>query len=88
MMVPQRRLRIYVGYDSPLIIKYLKLPTWDLFTVWLFDCHFYEYVFPTLGGERKQLEKFIGWNELSLSLLDPRTKECELEVQRIIHFQN
>jgi len=45
-------------------------------------------VFPTLGGERKQLEKNIGWNELSLSYLDPRTKECELEVQRIIHLQN
>jgi len=26
------------------------------------------------------LEKDIGWNELSLSHLDPLTKECELEV--------
>jgi len=26
------------------------------------------------------LEKDIGWNELSLSYLDPRTKEYELEV--------
>jgi len=31
------------------------------------------------------LEKNIGCNELSLSYLVPRTKECELEVQRIIH---
>jgi len=34
------------------------------------------------------LEKDTGWNELSLSYLDPRTKECEHEVQRIIHLQN
>jgi len=38
--------------------------------------------------ERKKLEKDIGWNELSLSHLDSHTKECELEVQRIIHLQN
>jgi len=34
------------------------------------------------------LENDIGWNGLSLFYLDPRTKECELEVQRIIHLQN
>jgi len=34
------------------------------------------------------LEKDICWNELSLSCLDPRTKECELEVQRIIHLHD
>jgi len=77
MMGPQRRLRIYVGYHSPSIIKYLELPTRDLFIVQLFDYHFDEYVFPTLGGERKQLEKNIGWNELSLSYLKPRTKQCD-----------
>jgi len=36
-------------------------------------------------GEKK-LEKDIGWNELSLSHLDPCTKECELEVQKINSF--
>jgi len=30
----------------------------------------------------------IIWKELSLSHLDPRTKECELEVQKIIHLQS
>jgi len=44
--------------------------------------------FQHYGGERKQLEKDIGWNELSLSRHDPHTQECELEVQRIIHLQN
>jgi len=28
------------------------------------------------------LEKCIGWSKLSLSRLDPRTKECELEVSK------
>ena len=34
------------------------------------------------------MEKVISWNQLSLSHLDPRTKECELAIQKIIHFQN
>jgi hypothetical protein len=41
-----------------------------------------------LGGKNKKLEKEINWNESSLSHLDPRTKQCELEVQKIIHLQN
>ena len=87
-MGPQRRLGIYVGYESPSIIKYLEPSTGDLFTARFADCHFDESEFPTLGGDNKQLEKEISWNELSLSHLDPRTKQCELEVQKIIHLQN
>ena len=87
-MGPQRRLGIYVGYESPSIIKYLETSTGDLFTARFADCHFDESDFPTLKKENKQLEKVISWNQLSLSHLDPRTKECELAVQKIIHFQN
>ncbi|XP_057250106.1 uncharacterized protein LOC130591188 [Beta vulgaris subsp. vulgaris] len=43
---------------------------------------------PQRRGENKQLEKEISWNELSLSHLDPRNKQCELEVQKIIHLQS
>ncbi|RDX63573.1 hypothetical protein CR513_57992, partial [Mucuna pruriens] len=39
-------------------------------------------------GENKKLENNINWNELSLSHLDPCTKEYELEVQKIIYLQN
>jgi len=42
MIGPQRHLRIYVGYDSPSIIKYIELPTGDLFIVQLFDYRFDE----------------------------------------------
>ena len=85
-MGPQRRLEIYVGYESPSIIKYLEPSTGDLFTARFADCHFDEKLYPTLGGETKQL--VISWNELSLYHYDPRTKQCEQEVQKIIHLQN
>ena len=37
---PQRRLRIYIGLDSPSIIKYLEPLTGDFFTARFADCHF------------------------------------------------
>ena len=52
------------------------------------DCHFDELGFPTLGGENKPLVKETSWIELSLSHIDSRTKQCELEVQKIIHLKN
>ncbi|GJU30812.1 retrovirus-related pol polyprotein from transposon TNT 1-94 [Tanacetum coccineum] len=50
-------------------------------------CHFDESTDSTLEGDKKQLGSEISWNELSLSHLDPRTKECEQKFQRIIHLQ-
>ena len=38
----QRRLGIYVGYDSPSIIKYLEPSTRDLFTARFVNSHFDE----------------------------------------------
>ena len=52
------------------------------------DCHFDELVLPTLRRQNKQLVKEISWNELSLSHLCPRTNQCELEVQEIIHLKS
>ncbi|KAL0456245.1 UNVERIFIED_CONTAM: hypothetical protein Slati_0963700 [Sesamum latifolium] len=87
-MGPQRKLRIYVGFESPSIVKYLEPLTGDLFTARFADCHFDESVYLTLGGENKQLEQKISWNELSLSHLDPCTNQSELKAQKIIHLQN
>ena len=64
MMGTQRRLKIYVGYDSPSIINYLEPSTSDLFIALFVDSHFDESVFLLLGKERNKLEKDIGWNEL------------------------
>lgn len=76
---------IYVGYESPFIVKYLEPITWDLFTARFADYHFDESKFPVLGGVNKKLKKEISWNEL-LFHLDPRTKQRELEFQKIIHL--
>ena len=78
-MDPQRRMGIYVGYESPSIVKYFEPSTGDLFTARFDDCHFDESVFPTLGGEIKKLENKISWNELSLLVLDYHSSQSELE---------
>ena len=78
---------IYVGYESVSIIRYLEPLTCDVFIVRLADCQFDEANFPSLCGEKKILEKDVSWHEPSLSYLDPRTKQCDMEVQKIMHFQ-
>ncbi|KAL0371833.1 UNVERIFIED_CONTAM: Retrovirus-related Pol polyprotein from transposon TNT 1-94 [Sesamum calycinum] len=63
--------------------------TGDQFTTRYLDCQFNETIFPVLGGEDKEIKrKDIAWNATSMSFLDPRTNDSELEVQRIIHLQN
>lgn len=52
-MEPQRRMGIYVGYESQSIIKYLEPTTGDLFTARFANCHFDESVFLILEGENK-----------------------------------
>ncbi|KAJ0523083.1 putative RNA-directed DNA polymerase [Helianthus annuus] len=52
IMGPQRRLGIYIGFNSPSIIKYLEPLTGDMFTARFADCQFNETVFPVLGEIR------------------------------------
>ena len=89
-MGPQRRLGIYVGYDSPSIIRYLEPSTRDVFIARFADCHFNENLFPPLRGENSVPEerREITWNASVMSHFDPRTNQSELEVQKIIHLQN
>ena len=70
---PQRRLDIYVGFNSPSIIRYLEPVTCDVFTARFTDCHFDENVFPPLEGGKSIPEEWrdITWYESSLSHLDP-----------------
>ena len=58
-MGPQRRLSIYVGFESPSIILYLEQLTGDLFTARFADCRFDEINFLQLGGEKKKLKSEI-----------------------------
>ena len=86
---PQRRLGIYVGYDSPTIIRYLEPSTGDLFTARFADCHFDETVFPLLGGDKNCVhseQQELAWSVPTLSHYDPRTPHCESEVRRIIEL--
>jgi hypothetical protein len=52
-MGPHRKLGIYVGYQSPSLIKYLEPLIGDLFTARYANCIFNEDHFPTLGGDFK-----------------------------------
>ena len=87
-MGPQRRLGIYVGYESPSIIRYLEPLTSDVFQARFADCHFDETRFPTLGEQNKQLENEIAWYVPHLLHLDPYNKSWEENVKKIVHLQN
>jgi len=84
---PQRRLGIYIGFESPSIIRYLEPLTGDMFIARFGDCRFDEIFFPKLRGENSEIKGEILWKNPSLSHLDPRTSICEQEVQKIIHLQ-
>ena len=86
-MGPQQRLRIYVGFDSPSIIRYLELLTDNVFTAHFADFHFNESVFPSLRGEKSipKERRDISWKASTMIHLDSHTNQCELEVQKIIH---
>ena len=78
-----------MGFDSLSIIRYLEPLTGDVFKALLEDFYFNETIFPPLGGEKSlpEARREITWNVSTLSHLDPRTNQCELEVQKIIHLQ-
>jgi hypothetical protein len=52
----QRRLRIFISFHSPSIIKYLEPLTGDVFTGRFADCQFDETIFPILEGEKEKLK--------------------------------
>ena len=89
-MGPHRKLGIYVGFESPSIIKYLEPLTGDLHTARYADSIFNEEHFPALGGGKylKKVEcREIEWETKDFLHLDPRTKESDQEIQNIIDLQ-
>ncbi|KAM2191607.1 hypothetical protein ACFX1Q_027393 [Malus domestica] len=89
-MGPQRRLRIYMGLDSPSIIGYLEPLISDMFTARFADCHFDEIVFPSLEGEKivPKEQQELTWVVPTLSHFDPRSTQYENEVKMIAHLQS
>ena len=75
-MGPQRKLGIYIGYESPSILKYPEPIIGDRYTARYTDCIFDEDHFPALGGDKSQKLKEcreISWNVKDLQYLDSRT---------------
>ena len=91
-MGPQRKIGIYVGYDSPSIVRYLEPLIGDFFTARFADCHFDEIVFPSLGEDKHanvSIERRkLSWYAPTMSHLDPSTTQSEIEVRRIIDLQS
>jgi hypothetical protein len=50
-MGPQHRLGVYVGFDSPSIIRYLEPLTNNIFKARFENCYFDENIFTSLGRE-------------------------------------
>jgi hypothetical protein len=87
-MGPQHRIRIYVSFDSPFIIRFLEPWTNYVFKASFEDYHFLWEYFPIIRERKVSAEAWqeITWNNPKLSHFDPRTNQCELEVQKIIHL--
>jgi hypothetical protein len=88
-MDPHKRMGIYVEFQSPSILKYLKLLTGDLFTTWFVDCIFNEDHFFTLRGDNNFINdgREINWDDKSIISSNPRIKETELQIQKILELQ-
>jgi hypothetical protein len=70
-MGPHKRMEIYVGFQSPSILKYLEPLTSDLFMAWFVDCIFNEDHFLALGeiiNLSLVAKKLIGMKNLSYPL--------------------
>ena len=84
-----RQLGIYVGFQSPSIIRYLSPETGDMFTAHITMCEFDETTFPKLGSgddkeDRTQFD-FVQSNTKE-GHRDPYTGQGEKEVRRILHL--
>jgi hypothetical protein len=90
-MGPLQKIGIYVGYESASIIRHLDPMTRELHTARFADYIFDKDNFPSLGGAKEPLDekcREIIWQSTGISAHDPRTKEANLEAQRIIDLQN
>ena len=63
--------------------------TGDVFRARFADCHFDEVNFLSLGGDKlpKEERYEIIWNASSMSHLNPRTTQCDKELQIITHLR-
>lgn len=88
---PQRQKGIYIGYDSTSIIRYLERATADVFKARFLDCDFYEDDFPQLSQTNQPgttiADRVLAWTWANSLTTDPRTKEADESVRRVLHLQ-
>lgn len=89
-MGPQRQKGIYIGFDSPSIIRYLEPTTSDIFRARYADCQFREDIFPTLSNlttqPNPQQPKELQWQTKNPFWHDPRSSLANEEGKRILHL--
>lgn len=86
---PRRQQAIYIGFDSPSIIRYLSIQTGDTFTAHITMCEFDEKMFPKLGddnGTPRPMDFEFEQEETKHLHKDPYNGQGEKEVRRILHL--
>ena len=63
----QHRLGIYVGYDSPSIIRHLELLTRDVFTIRFASCYFNESIWLLKMSQKKLIGMHHGYMHMILA---------------------
>ena len=86
-MTPHRIRGIYLGYDSPSIIRY-KLPrSDDIYKARFQNCKFIENKFP---GSQTKTDQSLNFKDLETLTLnpDPRTALADSEVRKLLNLQH
>lgn len=87
-MGPQHRLKIYVGFNSSLIIKCLESLAGDFFAARFVEYHFDKIIFfITKGGKPPEVTHGLSWKGFALSHLDLCISHYENKVRRIEHLR-
>ena len=86
-----RQEGIYVGFDSPSIIRYVNPSTGSLLRARFANCRFEEDIFPSLRGGATSQSASQGLifkaPETLTMYSDPRTSLVETQVAKILHLQ-
>lgn len=85
---PHRISGIYVGFDSPSIIRYLTLPTLTSQRARFQNCRFEETVFPSIpSAKEKGTLDFFAPETFTMNP-DPKTALAEVEVKKLLQLKN
>jgi hypothetical protein len=83
-----RQLGVYVGFDSPSIIRYLDPSTGNLYKARFFNCRFIETKFPTLTLPSNPTPLNFGAPETLTLNPDPPTSLPNTEVIKLLNLRN